>query len=153
MSSHASRYFALGAVALAAYVLYSVYQRMLLKRKASAYAFAPGMVGAPWWDAMGVKRIVDMLKAMDEDRVLDFLKQMSDDVNSAYGRRHKTIEMYLAGSTGWFTTDPKNVQSILALDFNSFGLGKDRIGSFLPMLGVGIVSFLPLHPGTSGSSL
>jgi cytochrome P450 len=42
------------------------------------------------------------------------------------------------GQTNVFTTDPKNVQTILANSFGTFDLGPQRAGMFWPLLGNGI---------------
>lgn len=42
------------------------------------------------------------------------------------------------GSTAYFTSDPKNIQAVLATQFHDFEIGPQRRGTFLPMLGNGI---------------
>lgn len=45
-----------------------------------------------------------------------------------------------------FTTDPKNVQTILATNFKDFELTAGRKINFIPLLGHGIVSISPSIP-------
>jgi hypothetical protein len=42
------------------------------------------------------------------------------------------------GTDMYATVDPKNIQAILATQFNDFSLGPSRRGSFWPLLGNGI---------------
>lgn len=44
------------------------------------------------------------------------------------------------------TTDPQNIQTILALKFKDFGLGVNRTENFEPLLGHGIVSLRYRYP-------
>ncbi|KAI9743319.1 MAG: hypothetical protein M1818_003165 [Claussenomyces sp. TS43310] len=46
--------------------------------------------------------------------------------------------MSVLGSSTLFTADEKNIEAMLATQFNDFGLGPDRRGSFRPLLGNGI---------------
>ncbi|TAQ86300.1 hypothetical protein B7494_g5374 [Chlorociboria aeruginascens] len=50
-----------------------------------------------------------------------------------------TIRLGLWGVTGYITTDPKNIETILSTRFEDYGLGARRIGT-LPLLGEGIFS-------------
>ena len=49
-----------------------------------------------------------------------------------------TWNQNMLGSYGYITSDPKNVQALLATQFNDFELGENRRGNFFPMLGNGI---------------
>jgi hypothetical protein len=49
-----------------------------------------------------------------------------------------TWTQYFLGADTIVTVDPKNIQAILATQFNDFALGKARRRNFLPMLGNGI---------------
>lgn len=42
------------------------------------------------------------------------------------------------GSTAYFTSDPKNIQAVLATQFRDFEIGPQRRGGFFPLLGNGI---------------
>lgn len=44
----------------------------------------------------------------------------------------------LLGKTAFFTTEPRNIQAILATQFKDFGLGDARNNNFFPLLGHGI---------------
>ena len=126
--------------ALAAAALYSVYLNLLQRWKSRSFARAPGPSIAPWWDIFGIAIPLGFDKALDEDRLLEYIKMLQSTTQEAQGRKVTTMEMTVLGRKSFMTTDVKNIQAVLAHQFNDFGLGEDRIGSFLPMLGVGIVS-------------
>lgn len=50
----------------------------------------------------------------------------------------KTLQQSIFGTPGFFTCDPKNIQAILATQFNDFALGELRRNNFFPLLGNGI---------------
>ncbi|KAK7998780.1 n-alkane-inducible cytochrome P450 [Apiospora marii] len=50
-----------------------------------------------------------------------------------------TCCIHLFGLTGYFTTDPDNIEAILCTNFEDYGLGTRRLASF-PLLGEGIFS-------------
>ncbi len=49
-----------------------------------------------------------------------------------------TWEQNFLGTMAYVTTDPKNIQAVLATQFNDFEIGEVRRGNFFPMLGNGI---------------
>lgn len=51
----------------------------------------------------------------------------------------ETVRLELWGVTGYITTDPENIETILSTRFDDFGLGARRVASF-PLLGEGIFS-------------
>ncbi|KAI1768963.1 cytochrome P450 [Hypoxylon sp. FL1150] len=51
----------------------------------------------------------------------------------------ETARLELWGVTGYITTDPENIETILSTRFDDFGLGARRVASF-PLLGEGIFS-------------
>ena len=48
-----------------------------------------------------------------------------------------TCCIHLFGQTGYFTTDPENIEAILSTNFEDYGLGSRRL-AWLPLLGEGI---------------
>lgn len=50
-----------------------------------------------------------------------------------------TVRLELWGVTGYITTDPENIETILSTQFDDYGLGARRVASF-PLLGEGIFS-------------
>ena len=51
---------------------------------------------------------------------------------------HTTFAQHLLGTENIITSDPKNVQAVLALQFKDFELGERRRKNFYPLLGEGI---------------
>jgi cytochrome P450 len=54
-----------------------------------------------------------------------------------YFNLSRTCCIHLFGVTGYFTTDPENVEAILSTKFEDYGLGSRRLAGF-PLLGEGI---------------
>ncbi|KIH92445.1 hypothetical protein SPBR_02955 [Sporothrix brasiliensis 5110] len=50
-----------------------------------------------------------------------------------------TARVHFFGATGYFTTDPDNIEAILSTNFKDYGLGSRRLAAF-PLLGEGIFS-------------
>ncbi|KAG9731232.1 cytochrome P450, partial [Aureobasidium melanogenum] len=48
------------------------------------------------------------------------------------------MRLSILGNEAHFTSDPKNIQALLATQFKDFGLGSARIGNFGPLMGDGI---------------
>ena len=80
----------------------------------------------------GIDFIYSLAKADREYRVPQRLLEVHKDVG------HTTFAHSVLGRDTIVTTDPKNVQAVLALQFKDFGLGKLRRRNFFPMLGNGI---------------
>ena len=76
---------------------------------------------------------------------LDLLKRQYDILFSAYTFERLTPYfgiagtccIHLFGQTGFFTTDPENIEAILSTHFEDYGLGSRRL-AWLPLLGEGI---------------
>lgn len=131
------------AGALIAALTYTILIALLQRWKSRSYSRAPSPPTAPWWDLFGVTVPMALRRSLDEARMLEFMKGMQVDTSKEQGRRVTTFEVTLLGRKTFMTLDVKNVQAILAHQFSDFGLGEFRIGSFLPMLGVGIVHGTP----------
>jgi hypothetical protein len=81
---------------------------------------------------------IDLVKeVMDADKNHIVPNYFLEVYNVKVGKRTTWIQNML-GSYGYITSDPKNVQAILATQFNDFELGESRRGNFFPMLGNGI---------------
>ena len=52
--------------------------------------------------------------------------------------QHATWIQNFLGTMVYVTSDPKNIQAVLATQFNDFEIGEQRRGNFFPMLGNGI---------------
>ena len=80
----------------------------------------------------GIDFVREALQA-DSDRLFpDFMYDLYKRMGTT------TFKHYILGGTGFSTTDPKNLQALLATQFKDFGLGPRRHNMFKPLLGVGI---------------
>ncbi|POS69059.1 cytochrome P450 CYP4/CYP19/CYP26 subfamilies [Diaporthe helianthi] len=80
----------------------------------------------------GIDKILNAIKADKAELFLEWLGRR----NAAMGAQ--TWRYSLLGQTNFFTSEPKNVQAILANNFGTFDLPPRREGIFLPLLGRGI---------------
>jgi hypothetical protein len=97
----------------------------------------PSVQGA---DPIGIENIRRLLKSDKECRMPDYLKERTEAACEKEGKLLTTFYQNVLGSPAIFTTDPKNIQTILATQFKDFGLGETRNNNFFPLLGWGIVS-------------
>ena len=70
----------------------------------------------------------------------DMLVFREEEMSRIHGRRCSTFKQSLLGQEVLFTSDPKNIQAMLAVQFDDFGLGPARRGNMIATLGDGIVS-------------
>ncbi len=74
-----------------------------------------------------------LMKADTEKRVPDLFLDVYEELG-----RVATWKQYFLGTDAILTVDPKNIQAILATQFNDFAIGDGRRKNFSPMLGNGI---------------
>jgi hypothetical protein len=82
---------------------------------------------------LGIDVLQRIMQADREKRVPDMFLEVYKEL----GRPSTWVQCFL-GTDAFITVDPKNIQAILATQFDDFGLGKTRRGNFWPMLGNGI---------------
>jgi len=80
----------------------------------------------------GIDSILSLMKADRENRVPQQILKVNREVGAA------TFVQNNGGHDLIATSDPKNIQAILALQFKDFCLGSQRRENFYPMLGNGI---------------
>ena len=80
----------------------------------------------------GLDRLRNALRADLNKNFPDFMIQRFEDIGA------NTWRFNILGTEGYSTADPKNIQAILATQFNDFSLGPFRRNAFMPMLGNGI---------------
>ncbi|KUJ10601.1 cytochrome P450 [Mollisia scopiformis] len=132
-------HFPLAVVALfwagVSYIIYQVVTGYLIARHNAARARelkceAPPAQKNRW--PFGIDQIVRAIKADKAQRFpVDFIKR-AEDVGAI------TYSWNLFGSENFQTADEKNIQAILATQFDDFDLGPFRRGLFWPLLGNGI---------------
>jgi hypothetical protein len=133
---------ALGAVpALVVYVVISavIRQWRFARRARKLHCLPPPTLPSP--DPFGIGLILQILESDRKKRMPDYIRDMQNVVSKQEGRAVSTFQLRRPiRKYDYFTTDPKNIQAILALQFKEFGVGDARTGNFEPLLGRGIVS-------------
>lgn len=129
------------------FVIYKIVSSIITSRRHAAAARRLGCVDPPpmkqsIFDPLGIKGVIEVLKADKEHRLLQYFKKRSDLNCDEQGNPINTLTQHLLGTKTVFTTDPRNVQAILATQFKDFGLGRVRNATFAPLLGHGIVSHM-----------
>lgn len=146
VSQHFSRAMRISSAFLAATsiialsALYYLVTLLRLKRKATAL----GCKSVPFWrarDVLGITWSLTMVKAMKENRLSQQFDSMFKEVQEREGRECTTFQAFLPpGQRFFFTSDPRNMQAVLATQFKDFQLPLSRLAAFRILLGQGIVS-------------
>ena len=91
-------------------------------------------------DPSGIKFLLDGVRATKEQRVPDWLGAEFERLSNKHGHQIGTMKTHSAFFRNvLFTTEPKNIQKILATGFKDFEFGEFRVKNFEPLLGHGIV--------------
>lgn len=81
---------------------------------------------------LGIDHITRLLKA-------DKRGQVPDEIEKIFREQGKdTFTQIILGTPQFATANPRNIQALLATQFNDFEIGSHRRLNFAPMLGVGI---------------
>ncbi|KAF9885591.1 hypothetical protein FE257_012797 [Aspergillus nanangensis] len=92
----------------------------------------------PGRDPFGISTLLEALNA-DREKLLPELAERRIDLLSQKRNRYvSTFRVRQAGRENFFTTDPKNIQALLATQFNDFVLGDMRRNVAKPLVGNGI---------------
>lgn len=116
------------------FIIYLIVNRQLRERRYDAERVRLGAKAPPHQVnkyPFGVEQIFAAIKADKEKRFADYLA----------GRYHNhggDHSFKVLGRKSYMTADPKNIQAMLATQFNDFGTGEIRRSNFFPMLGNGI---------------
>lgn len=92
------------------------------------------------WDFLGVGQLRDALRANENMTFMPYQVSRYRKISAIQGRETPTFTYHMLNSKFLFTSDPENIQAILATQFNDFDLGKNRRGNFASLQGPGIVS-------------
>ncbi|KAK5138660.1 hypothetical protein LTR04_004310, partial [Oleoguttula sp. CCFEE 6159] len=92
----------------------------------------------PALDVLGITNLRRLLKADREKRFPDMLVERQEEMSAAKGRVVSTFRFKVLGKEDHFTSEPKNIQAVLAHQFNEFCLGETRRNNMAPLLGTGI---------------
>ncbi len=132
--------FLAAASALALSALYYLFTFLRLKRKAIALGCKPVPV---WrvWDLFGINMTLTMTRGMSGNRLSEGIHDIVKEVQEREGRKCTTFQVcYPPGVLHFFTSDPRNVQAVLATQFKDFQMPSSRLAGFRQLLGQGIVS-------------
>ncbi|KAI9757049.1 MAG: hypothetical protein M4579_003618 [Chaenotheca gracillima] len=122
--------------ALVALVIYTYLSGIINRRLYLSEAKRRGCEDVPMEPTtlpFGIDRLQAALKADREQQFPPFIQKRFKEIGRTTFRFAG-----LSGSDGYFTYDPKNIQAILATQFNDFALGSQRRNNFFPLLGTGI---------------
>ena len=89
-------------------------------------------------DFLGLRALKEMSAAHEDKRTTDYLIERRSRISATEGRRVDTFGSTTLFRSNVFTVDPKNIQAVLATQFEDFGLGPIRRGNFHSLLGNGI---------------
>ncbi len=123
--------------AVVSYVIYAHITRVLTKRRQAALAREWKTQEPPVQKNRYPFGIDNVLRALKADKEKAF---PTDTIKRTHDVGAITFKYSTLGSTNIFTADEKNIQALLASQFNDFELGPVRRGNFKPFLGSGIFS-------------
>ena len=109
--------------------------------KAKSLGCKPAPLFRPW-DIFGVANFRIELNGMKTNRLSNAFLTRKQEMSAKVGRDCKTFRIYYPLGDIWFYTfDPKNLQAVLATQFQDFQQPAARVGAFEALLGSGIVCF------------
>ena len=87
---------------------------------------------------LGLKHL-QFLQAADSKKMFpDALIERQRVMSELLGHECSTFQFNVLGQKVMFTSDPKNIQAMLATKFDDFGLGAPRRNNMMPTIGDGI---------------
>ena len=126
---------ALAAILIIYYVIAQVRQAAT----ARIFGCQPAPLFRPW-DVFGVQNFKIEMNGMKTNRLSYAFLDRKQEISAKIGRDCKTFRIkYPPGETWFYTFDPKNLQAVLATQFQDFQQPAARVGAFEALLGLGIV--------------
>jgi hypothetical protein len=120
---------------LSAFIIYTFANSYLVNRRHAQRAAELGCKPALWrpyrWP-LGTDMVWRLVKADQAQVVPDEMIKIANELGVS------TWEQNFLGDPSFVTTDPKNIQAVLATQFNDFEIGQVRRNNFAPLLGNGI---------------
>jgi len=123
--------------AFVAYIIYLVLNSFVTSRRNAAKARELKCEEPPFQKNRYPLGVDNLLRAIEADKQKQF---PVDAIQRTADTGAITYRYSILGNKNIFTADEKNVQAILATQFNDFDLGPHRRGNFWPLLGNGIFS-------------
>jgi hypothetical protein len=121
--------------AAGSYVIYLFLSRFLTSRRNAAKARELKCEDPPFQKNRYPLGIDQVIRAVNADKAKLF---PLDQIQRTLDTGAITYKYSVLGNNNIFTADEKNIQAILATQFNDFDLGPHRRGNFWPLLGNGI---------------
>jgi hypothetical protein len=123
------------------FTIYRIVAHVRQAAKAKSFGCQPAPLFRPW-DVFGVKNLKIELNGMKTNRLSNSFLDRKKEMSAKLGRDCKTFRIkYPPGDTWFYTFDPKNLQAVLATQFQDFQQPAARVEAFEALLGLGIVRF------------
>jgi hypothetical protein len=123
----------------ALFTIYLVLANTRQNVKAKSLGCKPTPLFRPW-DIFGVANFKIELNGVKTHRLSNAFLFRKNEMSATIGRDCKTFRIkYPPGETWYYTFDPKNLQAVLATQFQDFQQPAARVAAFEPLLGLGIV--------------
>jgi hypothetical protein len=125
----------------AIFTIYFVVAHVRQTAKAKSLGCQPTPLFRPG-DVFGVQNFKIEMNGMKTNRLSYAFLDRKKEISAKIGRDCKTFRIkYPPGETWYYTFDPKNLQAVLATQFQDFQQPAARVGAFEALLGLGIVGF------------
>ncbi|EME40172.1 hypothetical protein DOTSEDRAFT_74860 [Dothistroma septosporum NZE10] len=131
----------LSLLGFAALALYKIVTIVVTRIDNSAKARQLGCRDAPAYPNcgfFGLKHVRQLQAADAKQQFPDFLEERQRVMSKLLGRECSTFSVHVMGTKIYFTSDPKNIQALLATQFADFDLGPVRNAIMGEVLGDGI---------------
>lgn len=120
-------------------IIYCVVAHVRRTAKAKTFGCEPAPLFRPW-DVFGVQNFRIEMGGMKANRLSYAFSDRKNEMSRRMGRNCKTFRIkYPPGETWFYTFDPKNLQAVLATQFQDFQQPAARVGALEALLGLGIV--------------
>lgn len=121
--------------------IYLVIAHLRQAAKERALGCQPAPLFRPW-DILGIGTFKIEINGLKTNRLSDAFLIRKNEISAIVGRNCRTFRIkYPPADTWYYTFDPKNLQAVLATQFQDFHQAAGRVGAFEPLLGLGIVSY------------
>jgi len=134
-------YFGLAAWGVVAFAIYKVINTILAKRQLAAKAKETGAYEAlsyPVAGFGGFKHLGELMEADKNQLFPNLMVKRERVMSELHSREVATFKNYIAFQDVYFTSDPRNIQAMLAKQFDDYELGPTRSANMIPTLGSGI---------------
>ncbi|ORY05064.1 cytochrome P450 [Clohesyomyces aquaticus] len=124
----------------AIFTIYCVIARIRRSAKAKSLGCQPAPLFRPW-DVIGVQNFKIEINGLKTNRLSYAFLDRKKEMSAKMGRDCKTFRIYYPpGETWFYTFDPKNLQAVLATQFQDFQQPTYKVGALQALLGPGIFS-------------